>query len=291
MRSMTGYGKGTATENGKSFTIELKTVNNRFLEINSRLPKSMTQFDDILRREIQNVIKRGTVDVFFSYENNSQDSKVITIDKVLAAEYVSAAKTLRVEYLLEDDFTNSVLMKMPDVLKIEYSKDDPAVLEKLLSEALDDALERLTQMRKTEGAGIKADLTKLVKNIAQSLKQAAQRAPNVVADYKIKLENRIKELLQSVQVDEVKLINEAAFFADKADISEEISRLSSHIEQFRSTLKSEEQQGRKLDFIAQEMNREINTLGSKSNDIELTSIVVHMKNELEKIKEQIRNVE
>lgn len=291
MRSMTGYGKGTTTENGKTLTIELKAVNNRFLEINARLPKSLSQFEDVVRREIQNEIKRGTIDMFFNYENNSQDSKIISIDEVLACEYVSAAKKLRTEFLLEDDFTMSVLMKMPDILKIEYSKDDPAVLEKLLLNSLKDALLQLIQMRKTEGEGIKKSLTELIKNITNSLKKAALRAPKIIEEHKIKLESRIKELLQSVQVDEVKLLNEVAFFADKADITEEISRLTSHIGQFKLTLKSEEQQGRKLDFLSQEMNREINTIGSKSNDIELTSIVVYMKNELEKIKEQIRNIE
>ncbi len=288
---MTGYGKGTASGGGRTLTIELKSVNNRYIEINSRLPKALSEFEDVLRREIQNVVKRGTIDVFFNYENNSQDNKAITIDEVLAREYVKAAERLASSHSLKNDLTSSVLIRMPDVMKIEFSKDDPELLKKMLETSVKEAVFALNEMRKTEGEGIKKSLLELIENISVNLKKVIARAPKVVTDYKLKLEQRIKELLQTVALDEAKLINEVAYFADKADINEEISRLSSHIEQFLSILDSSDQQGRKLDFLAQEMNREINTMGSKSNDIELTALVVAMKNELEKIKEQIRNVE
>ncbi len=291
MKSMTGYGKGVVEADGRTLTIELKSVNNRYLEINSRLPKAMSGCDDALRREIQSVIKRGSVDVYFNYENVSESSKTVAVDMVLAKEYVAAAKKLRTEFCLDDDFGTTALLRSPEVLKIEYGKDDPDMLVKMVSECAAIAVKELDKMRETEGATIRDDLNTLVKNIVNSLEKVVYRAPKVVEDYRRKLETRIKEALGAVEIDENKLLSEVAFFADKADINEEISRLSSHITQFIDCLKSNEPQGRKLDFISQEMNREINTMGSKSNDTELTNEVLYMKNELEKIKEQIRNVE
>ncbi len=291
MKSMTGYGKGVIEADGRTLTIELKSVNNRYLDINSRLPKAMSGCDEALRREIQSVIKRGSVDVYFNYENVSESSKTVTVDMVLAKEYVSAAKKLRTEFCLDDDFGTTALLRSPEVLKIEYGKDDPEALVKMVSECTAIAVKELDKMRETEGATIRDDLNALVKNIVNALEKVVYRAPKVVEDYRKKLEARIKDALGSVEVDENKLLSEVAFFADKADINEEISRLSSHITQFIDCIKSNEPQGRKLDFISQEMNREINTMGSKSNDAELTNEVLYMKNELEKIKEQIRNIE
>ena len=291
MKSMTGYGKGVIEADGRTLTIELKAVNNRYLEINSRLPKAMSGLDEALRREIQSVIKRGSVDVYFNYENASENAKTVTVDMALAREYVAAAKKLRTEFCLDDDFGTTALLRSPDVLKIEYGKDDPEMLARLVSECAAAAVKELDKMREKEGASIRNDLNLLVKNIVNALEQVVRRAPKVVEDYRKKLEARIKDALGSVEIDENKLLSEVAFFADKADINEEISRLSSHIAQFIDCLNSNEPQGRKLDFISQEMNREINTMGSKSNDAELTEKVLYMKNELEKIKEQIRNVE
>ncbi len=291
MKSMTGYGKGIVEADGRTLTIELKAVNNRYLEINSRLPKAMSGLDEALRREIQSVIKRGSVDVYFNYENASENAKTVTVDMALAREYVAAAKKLRTEFCLDDDFGTTALLRSPDVLKIEYGKDDPEMLARLVSECTAAAVKELDKMREKEGATIRNDLNLLVKNIVNALEQVVRRAPKVVEDYRKKLEARIKDALGSVEIDENKLLSEVAFFADKADINEEISRLSSHIAQFIDCLNSNEPQGRKLDFISQEMNREINTMGSKSNDAELTEKVLYMKNELEKIKEQIRNVE
>ncbi len=291
MKSMTGYGKGVIEADGRTLTIELKSVNNRYLDINSRLPKAMSGCDEALRREIQSVIKRGSIDVYFNYENVSESSKTVTVDMALAKEYVSAAKKLRTEFCLDDDFGTTALLRSPEVLKIEYGKDDPEALVKMVSECTAIAVKELDKMRETEGATIRDDLNALVKNIVNALEKVVFRAPKVVEDYRKKLEARIKDALGSVEVDENKLLSEVAFFADKADINEEISRLSSHITQFIDCIKSNEPQGRKLDFISQEMNREINTMGSKSNDAELTNEVLYMKNELEKIKEQIRNIE
>jgi len=291
MKSMTGFGSGSAVLDTKKVTIELKVVNNRFLEFNARLPKSLTFCEDTIKKTINKLIKRGTVDCFFNYENTSSDTKAITVDFALAEEYVVAAKKLRTEFMLESDFNTTALLRSPEVVKIDLKKDDPEVIAKLAKEATEVALKALDKMRIEEGKSIKTHLTSLVKNIVAELSIVIKRTPEIVAEYRQKIELRIKDILAKVDVDEARLLNEVAFFADKVDVSEEISRLSSHIDQFLKTLDSKEPQGRKLDFLSQEINREINTIGSKSSDLNITNAVIVMKNELEKIKEQIRNVE
>ena len=291
MKSMTGYGKGVSSRDGKTVTVELKAVNNRYLEINSRLGKSYALCDEVIRKEISKRIKRGSIDVFLSFENSLGASSELKLDIALAAEYVKAAKKLRDEFMLDEDLGVTALLRMPEVSALQPVKDEPELIKELTAAATAEAVENLDTMRETEGVGIKADLTKLVSSIVAALEKAIKRAPLVVEDYREKLKQRISDVLKETQIDEVRLLNEVAFFADKADINEEISRLSSHIKQFLVCLESDEPQGRKLDFLSQEMNREINTMGSKSNDMELTKLVVEMKNQLEKIKEQIRNVE
>lgn len=291
MKSMTGYGKGVVVCDDKTLTLELKAVNNRYLEINSKIPKSMAYAEEIVRREIQSVIRRGSVDVYFYYENRSDKTKQITVDFGLADELVKTSKLLRTQYRLDDDFQVTALMRTPEVLKITAAEEDCEMIKSMAKKAAAAALESLDQMRITEGATVKADLKLLTDNIIECLQKAVKRTPIVVKEYREKLKARISEALGGVVLDEARLINEVAFFTDKADINEEISRLTSHINQFLMCLESQEPQGRKLDFISQEMNREINTMGSKSNDTQLTEYVLTMKNELEKIKEQIRNVE
>ncbi len=291
MKSMTGYGKGVSSKDGKTVTVELKAVNNRYLEINSRLGKSYALCDEVIRKEISKRIKRGSIDVFLGFENSLGASSELKLDIALAAEYVKAAKKLRDEFMLDEDLGVTALLRMPEVSTLQSVKDEPELIKELTAAATAEAVENLDTMRETEGEGIKADLTKLVSSIVAALEKAIKRAPLVVEDYREKLKQRISDVLKETQIDEVRILNEVAFFADKADINEEISRLSSHIKQFLACLESDEPQGRKLDFLSQEMNREINTMGSKSNDMELTKLVVEMKNQLEKIKEQIRNVE
>ncbi|MDR2202675.1 MAG: YicC family protein [Clostridiales bacterium] len=291
MNSMTGYGKGESVRGGRSLTIELKSVNNRYLEINSRLPKMLAPFDAFIRAKIGAAVKRGCVDVFFNYENADAGDKTVFVDTLLAGEYVRAAKRLRDEFFLEGDFNTTALLRSPEVVKTEGVRDDPRLLEEMTAEALTAALDALIKMRAREGETIKSSLAGSVKNIAAALADAEKRAPLVVEQYRVKLAARIKEALAGVEIDSARLLNEVAFFADRADVNEEISRLRSHIAQFTATLNEPGESGRKLDFLSQEMNREINTLGSKSNDSELTKSVLYMKNELEKIKEQIRNAE
>lgn len=291
MKSMTGYGRGVATRDGRTVSVELKSVNNRFLDISCKLPKSLAYLEDAVQKGVKQKISRGSVDVFLTYENLTESSKKVNIDKALAAEYIAAAKTLRAEFRLEDDFDVTALLRTPEVVSVSVPEDARDVVTELTRSAVEQAVECLEAMRKTEGDGIYADLSKLIGNLEKLLKQAAARAPQVVADYKTGLIARVKELLDGYEPDEAKLLNEVAFFADKADVNEEISRLASHIGQFKAICKENAPKGRRLDFLSQEMVREVNTMGSKSNDITLTGYVVAMKNEVEKIKEQIRNVE
>lgn len=291
MKSMTGYGKFTVTENDRIITIEIKTVNNRFLEINHRLPKALSFCEDIVRNSLKSALSRGNVDVYFDYKNNSEKSREVSVDYALANELVKNSAILCEKYALINNFNVTELMRYPDVLTITESGDDEEIVRNIVKRCMDGAIENLNAMREKEGATIRNDLKNLIDSIEEHLEQVKLRAPLVVEEYREKISNRINEILQGVEVDETKLLNEVAFFADKADVNEEIQRLTSHIIQFNEILESNEAQGRKLDFLSQEINREINTTGSKSNDKTLTSYVLAMKNQLEKIKEQIRNVE
>ena len=291
MNSMTGYGKFVVTEQDRQVTVEMKSVNNRYLEINCRIPKALSAVEDAVKRTVKKYLRRGSVDVFFSYENNSAQGKKLTVDEVLASAYVDAAKRLALEYDIENSFTVTDLLRTNDVVKIDAEDDDEGLLKELVEKCAEGAVKELNCMRGVEGATIRDDLNKLIGNIDSALTKAEKRAPMVVEDYSVRLRARIEELLNGVPTDEARLMNEVAFFADKADVNEEISRLHSHIAQFRAALDSSDPQGRNLDFLSQEIGREINTMGSKSNDTELTNLVIYMKNELEKIKEQIRNVE
>lgn len=291
MNSMTGYGKFVVTEQDRQVTVEMKSVNNRYLEINCRIPKALSAVEDAVKRTVKKYLRRGSVDVFFSYENNSAQGKKLTVDEVLASAYVDAAKRLALKCDIENSFTVTDLLRTNDVVKIDAEDDDEALLKELVEKCAEGAVKELNRMRGVEGTTIRDDLNKLIGNIDSALTKAEKRAPMVVEDYSVRLRARIEELLNGVPTDEARLMNEVAFFADKADVNEEISRLHSHIAQFRAALDSSDPQGRNLDFLSQEIGREINTMGSKSNDTELTNLVIYMKNELEKIKEQIRNVE
>lgn len=291
MKSMTGYGKGEAAGEHRKVTVELKAVNNRYLEINTRFSKALNFVDDAVRKAISAVVRRGTVDVMYTYTLTGESDKAVHVDMPLASEYLSAAKSMRDELALADDITVMGILRLPDVLSLTAAEGDRDEITALFVSATQNAAAELDKMRCVEGAGVKADFKKLIGNIVKALTSVVARAPKVVVDYRDKLKKRITELLDGVAPDETRIAMEVAVFADKCDINEEISRLTSHIDQFLAAIESEEPQGRRLDFLSQEMNREINTMGSKANDLELTKLVIEMKNELEKIKEQIRNVE
>ncbi len=289
MKSMTGYGKCVVEENSRTLTVEMKSVNNRYLEINCRMPKTLAAFEETAKRTVKKYLNRGSVDVYFTYENNAE--KHLAIDEATAKAYYEASKKISELLGVENNYASAELIKTNGVIVEKADEEDEAMLKALVERAVEGAVRALDEMRTVEGATATKDLLRLVDNIDGALAKAENRAPKVVAEYREKLKSRITELLGEVAIDETRLLNEVAFFADKADINEEISRLHSHIAQFRASCANGGPQGRNLDFVSQEMGREINTMGSKSNDSELTALVIYMKNELEKIKEQIRNVE
>jgi uncharacterized protein (TIGR00255 family) len=291
LKSMTGFGRGEYQEEGKEFLVEIKTVNHRYSDVFVKIPRHISFLEDRVREMVSKSISRGKVDVYVSFEDYSDDSKNVVFDEPLAKTYIKALETLRDEYGLQDDITVSLVAKFPDILRVEKNEEDGEKLWLLLKVAVEKAVESLISMRTIEGQGLKNNLLERANYIEGVLKEITERAPNVVKEYKTKLENRLKELLEQQTVDETRLATEVAIFADRASIDEEIVRLGSHIGQLREALNMEQPVGRKLDFLIQEMNRETNTIGSKANDLIITRHVVDIKSELEKVREQIQNIE
>ncbi|WP_038288910.1 YicC/YloC family endoribonuclease [Acetivibrio straminisolvens] len=294
IRSMTGFGRGKSQADGREFLVEIKTVNHRYCDIYIKLPRQISFLEDKVREVIGKSISRGKVDVFISYDDFSEDSKNILIDEGLAKTYIKSVEYLRDKYGLKDDISVSLIAKFPDILKVEKSEQDEDKIWVLLHEALSQALDALINMRQVEGEGLRIDLLERADVIEKVVREISIRAPEVVKEYKCKLENRIKEILEQQVIDENRMAMEVAIFADRCNIDEELVRLGSHIKQLRHTLNnndSDQPVGRKLDFLLQEMNREINTIGSKANDLSITQNVVEIKSELEKIREQIQNIE
>jgi TIGR00255 family protein len=291
VKSMTGFGRGEYQENGIKINIEIKTVNHRYTDIFVKFPRMLAFLEDKVRDIISKNISRGKIDVFMTYEEFGEDSKIVVIDEALAGAYLKALNTLGSKFELRDDITVSMLSRFPDILRVEKVEEDEGELLKIVSTAVQTALDSLLKMRIVEGAALKASLLEKLDNVLTVVTQIEERAPSVVVEYKEKLSNRLKELLEQKVVDENRIATEVAIFADRCSIDEELVRLKSHIVQFKDTLNLEIPVGRKLDFIVQEMNREINTIGSKANDITITKCVVDVKSEIEKIREQVQNIE
>lgn len=291
IRSMTGFGRGEAREDGKEFLVEIKSVNHRYNDIFIKMPRQISFLEERVRDSIGKVISRGKIDVYISYEDSTLQSNSIHVNEGLAAAYIKALELLRDKYGLNGDISVSLLARFPDVLKVKESDADEEKTWQLLKTALDCALNALIAMRENEGDKLKRNLYERSCAVENSLKQIALRAPCVVSEYKQKLENRIKELMEQQTMDENRLAQEVAIFADKCSIDEEVVRLDSHIIQLREAFDAQQPVGRKLDFLVQEMNREVNTIGSKANDIVITNYVLELKSEIEKMREQIQNIE
>jgi len=291
MKSMTGYGKGVASMDGRELTVELKSVNHRFLDVSMRLPRMLSCIEDPLRREIGARLNRGHVDVFVNYRNMRNDAKSVRIDETLLSAYVKSAREANASLMLSDDLTLSRVLRLPDVTEIVSADEDNDALIKLTVEATNLALTALISMREAEGERLKAALEAGVANMDSYREQILARAPFVAEEYRKKLNERIESVLNDTEIDRARLATEVALFADRCCIDEELVRLKSHIAQFRSYLESDEPVGRNMDFIVQEMNRECNTIGSKANDSVLTASVLACKAEIEKLREQIQNVE
>ena len=291
LKSMTGFGRGEHQEEGKEFLVEIKTVNHRYCDIFIKMPRQISFLEDKVRELISKGLSRGKIDVFISFDNYGDDSKSIAFDESLAKAYIHVLELLRDKYKLQDDISVSLISRFPDVLKIEKPEEDQEKIWQLLKVAVENALHSLVVMRENEGQELKNSLLEKADHIENVLKGISARSSGVVKEYKLKLENRIKELLEQQTFDENRLAMEIAIFADRCSIDEEIVRLGSHISQLREALSLEQPVGRKLDFLIQEMNREINTIGSKANDLVITKEVVEIKSELEKVREQIQNIE
>ena len=291
MKSMTGYGKGVVARDGRELVIELKSVNHRFLDIGIRVPRMLGCTEDTIRKVLNTRLSRGHVDVFISYRNTREDAKSVRIDTQLLTAYVTAARQAPAHLGLEDDLTLANVLRLPDVCEIVAADEDTDALIALADEATNAAVDALETMREAEGERLKAALQAGVDAMAAYRERILMRAPLVVEDYRKKLTERIESVLSDTEIDRARLATEIALFADRACIDEELVRLQSHITQFRAYLEASEPIGRKMDFIIQEMNRECNTIGSKANDTELTNAVLLCKAEIEKLREQIQNVE
>ncbi len=291
MLSMTGYGKGEYAEGGLELTCEIKTVNNRYLDVSVKAPRVFAAYEDVVRNTVRSKLSRGHADVFISLKDKRERETSLTVDLALANSYASAAKSLRAAFPeLPDDFTLTSLLRYPDVLKQEDSQSLDEELKNALDIALNGALDKLNEMRLVEGEKLKADMLSRVKTIEGLVAEITKRAPLVAAEYRNKLTARVKEYLAGAAIDGSRLLTEVAVFTDKSNIDEELTRLRSHIEQFRSICE-EGIVGRKLDFLVQEFNREANTTCSKSNDVTITRAGLNLKNEIEKIREQVQNLE
>ena len=291
MLSMTGYGKGEYAEGGLELTCEIKTVNNRYLDVSVKAPRIFAAYEEVIRTTIRKKLTRGHADVFVSLKDKREKESSMSVDLNIASSYVSAAKTLKEAFPdLADDVTLSSVLRYPEVLKQEDSVSLDEEMTKALDIALNMALDKLNEMRLIEGEKLKTDMLNRVKTIEGLVEEISARAPKIAEEYREKLTARVKEYLADAKMDESRILTEVAVFTDKSNIDEELTRLRSHIEQFRSICE-EGVVGRKLDFLVQEFNREANTICSKSNDIKVTDNALALKCEIEKIREQIQNIE
>ena len=291
MQSMTGYGKAEYAENGITLTVEIKTVNNRFLDLIPKYPRAFVSLDDTIRKVVQSKIKRGRAELFVTYSDMSSGSKKLVINEGLCEAYVQAAKTLSEKYGIENDFTVVSLLKTSDCVAEEIGDDNSEKVGEILVETLNEALDELVKMRKIEGDKLKNDILTRDDEVERLVGEIEKRAPKIKEEYESKICERMTEILGSVDYDRGRLLQEVALFADRTNIDEELTRLKSHIAQLRNICKEEIDAGKKLDFLMQEFNREANTVCSKSNDVEITKYALALKNEIEKIREQVQNIE
>lgn len=291
IKSMTGFGRCEIAENNRKFTVEMKSVNHRYLDVNIKMPKKLSFFESAIRGELKNYITRGKVDIFITYEDFSESTSGVRYNKEAAEAYLRYLRQMAQEFGLDDDIRVSTLSKYPEVFTMEEQDVDEEELWKELKRALAGASEMFVQTRVAEGEHLREDLIAKLDGMEQLVALIAERSPKIVAEYRQKLADKVKELLGDNTMDEARILTEVTIFADKVCVDEELVRLRSHIETTRKTLTEGGSIGRKLDFIAQEMNREANTTLSKSNDLEISNYAIELKTEIEKVREQIQNIE
>ena len=291
IKSMTGFGRCEIAEADRKFTVEMKGVNHRYLDVNIRMPKKLNFFDSAIRTVLKQYVTRGKVDIFITYEDLSQAQSSVKYNPLIAAEYMKYFKQMEEEFGLENDISVSALARFPEVLTMEEQVEDEEELWNGLKKALEGAFKQFVETRITEGENLKKDILAKLTFLEQEVAAVEERSPQIVAEYRQKLEEKVAELLADTQMEENRLAAEVILYADKICTDEEVVRLKSHIQHMKETLEESNGIGRKLDFIAQEMNREANTTLSKINDVTLADVAIDMKTEIEKIREQVQNIE
>ena len=291
VKSMTGYGRARETLNGRDITVEVRSVNNRYLDCTVKMPRAYVFAEDAIKTGVQKAISRGKVDVFVSIDTTAADVSVVAVNEPLARSYYEALMQLKSTFSLDGEVTPMALAKFPDVLMVTRAEEDLETVAADICAVLEQALQAYNQMRAVEGERLADDISSRVTTIESVVSKVEERSPQTVAEYRARLTNKMTEVLQSTTIDESRILTEAAIFADKIAVDEETVRLRSHIAQLRTMLASDQPVGRKLDFLIQEVNRECNTIGSKCNDLTIAQDVVNMKAEVEKIREQVQNIE
>lgn len=291
IRSMTGFGRCEIQKGSRKFTVELKSVNHRYLDVNIRMPKKLNFFETSIRTLLKSYANRGKIDIFITYEDSSQAQVSVKYNAVLAAEYLKYLHQMAEEFGLEDDIRVSTLSRYPEVFAMEEQSENEDELWNGLKEALEGAFSQFVSTRAAEGVNLKKDLLGKLDLLDTQVAYIEERSPQIITEYRAKLEDKVRELLADTQLEDSRIAAEVIIFADKICTDEEVVRLKSHISHMRSTLEEQEGIGRKLDFIAQEMNREANTILSKANDLEVSNRAISLKTEIEKIREQIQNIE
>lgn len=291
MKSMTGFGRAKQIINEREYNIEIKSVNHKYNDINIKLPRNISYIEEMVRKQISKKISRGKIDIYITFNNFSIDGKLVTINKDLAKLYISQLKELAKETKINDNIEVIDICKFPDILQIQTNEESEDYIKEELSMCLEEAIQNLNDMKTKEGIKIKEDLIKRMDKVESMVNNIFEFSTGLIEEYVVKLKERIQDLLHTDIIDETRIAQETVIYSDKCSIEEELTRLKSHIKQFRDLMELDCAIGKKLDFIIQEMNRETNTIGSKSVKLEITNLVIDIKTELENIREQIQNIE
>ena len=291
IRSMTGYGRGEGILHDRAITVELRAVNNRYLDCSVKIPRLYVFAEEAIKAQVQKRVGRGKVDVFVSIDSSAADKVEVTLNRPVADGYYAALTQMRDTYGLRDDISVSLLSRFPDVFLVEKEQGDADVVAQDILQVLEQALTDFNAMREREGQKLAEDVRAKAASIAALVSKVEERSPETVSEYREKLRQRMEEVLENTQLDESRILTEAAIFADKVAVDEETVRLRSHLSQLEDMLEKGGAIGRKLDFLIQEFNREANTIGSKCSDVALSRVVVDLKGEIEKIREQVQNIE
>lgn len=291
LKSMTGYGRGKYECDSREYTVEIKSVNNRYSDISIKMPRNISFLEDTVRKLISNSITRGKVEVFVSFTNNSDKGRNIELNYDLAKNYIEAMKKLAEETDINSNIEVIDVVRLPDVLNTTLDQEGENIITEELTKTVSEAITNFIKMREIEGEKIKEDLQERIESVSEKINQINSISAGLVSEYIVKLEKRVNELLKPNVVDENRLAQEIVIYSDKCSVEEEITRMKSHISQFLNLLEQTNSNGKRIDFLIQEMNRETNTIGSKANNLQITNYVVDIKTELENIREQIQNIE